>query len=770
MNRARISGVPVLFLALVLGVGTVHSQVAPDQARMALQDPNRLLLRGVEFDTRQGEPPMDPGLRIDAYAPGELGYYIVQFVGPVVQAWKDEVQRLGGELLDYLPNNAFVVRMDDATLGQVSAASFVRWVGIFQPAYKVDSEIGRRTFQDPNRGIPGPRQLVVELFELEDPAAVAPALTALGAQVTRVIDEPSIKRLELLADPALVGLMARLNPVRWIEEVGEITRRNNVTKWVIQSNVQPQTPVWEQGLHGEGQIIGHIDGKIDLNHCSFDDIGGAPPGPAHRKIVGYRSSSGAGPPFDSHGTHTAGTAAGDQSPVTGLLGFNGMGYKAKLSFGDLDDITLTNLAPAFVAARADGARIHTNSWGDDGTTAYTTWVRDIDLFSQQNEDHLVVFAVTNLANLKTPENAKNVLAVGASRQAPNQAQHATGGKGPTIDGRRKPEVYAPGQGIQSARSGTACNFIGSTGTSMATPAIAGAAALVRQYFTEGWYPTGSPNPGDARVPSGSLLKAMLINGAVDMTGVTPGGATYPNDVEGWGRLLLENALFFDGQARGLIVRDVRNASGLGTGGQATIPFTVQSNGQALRVTLVWADRPAAVNAAFAPINNLNLEVAGPGGTYRGNVFNATTGESVTGGTADPINNLEVVHVKVPAPGNYAVFVKGASVPMGPQGYAVAITGNVSSGGGGGNLPPVAEANGPYSGKRNIPVSFTSAGSADPDGSIVTFSWNFGDGSAPGTGPNPSHTYTSTGTFTVTLTVTDNQGGADTDTALVKVTR
>jgi hypothetical protein len=60
---------------------------------------------------------------------------------------------------------------------------------------------------------------------------VVPALAALGAQVTRVIDEPEIKRLELQADAALVGPIARLNAVRWIEELGEINLRNNVTRW-----------------------------------------------------------------------------------------------------------------------------------------------------------------------------------------------------------------------------------------------------------------------------------------------------------------------------------------------------------------------------------------------------------------------------------------------------------------------------------------------------------------------------------------------------------
>jgi serine protease AprX len=130
--------------------------------------------------------------------------------------------------------------------------------------------------------------------------------------------------------------------------------------------------------------------------------------------------------------------------------------------------------------------------GDDGTTAYTIWARDIDLFSYNNQDNLVLFAATNLSTLKTPENAKNVLAVGASQQAPNQEQHGSGGRGPTSDGRRKPEIYAPGVGIQSSQVNTSCGFFGLTGTSMSSPAVAGAAALVRQYFAEGCILFGGP--------------------------------------------------------------------------------------------------------------------------------------------------------------------------------------------------------------------------------------------------------------------------------------
>jgi PKD repeat protein len=89
---------------------------------------------------------------------------------------------------------------------------------------------------------------------------------------------------------------------------------------------------------------------------------------------------------------------------------------------------------------------------------------------------------------------------------------------------------------------------------------------------------------------------------------------------------------------------------------------------------------------------------------------------------------------------------------------------------GANIAPTAAPGGPYSGKVGQSVAFDGTGSSDPDGSIVSYSWNFGDGSALASGATPSHTYTSIGNYTVTLTVTDNGGASSFATTTASITQ
>ena len=84
-----------------------------------------------------------------------------------------------------------------------------------------------------------------------------------------------------------------------------------------------------------------------------------------------------------------------------------------------------------------------------------------------------------------------------------------------------------------------------------------------------------------------------------------------------------------------------------------------------------------------------------------------------------------------------------------------------------NQSPVARSGGPYNGTLSVAIAFNGTASSDPDGSIASYAWNFGDGST-GTGATPSHAYAGVGTYTVTLTVTDNAGLSNSTTTTASI--
>lgn len=593
---------------------------------------------------------------------------VVQLAGPITRGQRARLESAGVVLLDYMPDFAYAADLRNADMAALSGLSFVRWVGAFEDGWKVSPDLGHQTLSSPERiELAGAGRYSVHvvlwpsanLQETEAALANVPGVEIAehgwtGREMTVVATMPL----------TAANAVASIGGVRWIEDSPEIDLRNATVRWIVQSNVSNDTPIYDHGIIGTGQVVGIMDGKVNYNHCSFIDPEGDPPGPNHRKVLAYNTSFGS----DVHGTHVAGTAVGDAGDNTDT---RGVAYGAKLVYDTTSSASgfLANLNQHY----GQGAAVHTNSWGNDGTTNYDSLARTIDVFSWDNDDNLVIFAVTNTGSLKNPENAKDVLAVGATSDSPNQANWCTGGQGPTNDGRRKPEIYAPGCNIRSASAGTTCSITTLSGTSMAAPGIAGSALLARQYFTDGFYPSGAADVDDGFTPSGALVKAMLLNSTVDMTGV----AGYPSNREGWGRVLLHNSLVFDDDARELIVRDVRIGAddALTTGEFYEFEVEVNSFFQPLKITLVWHDAPGNVNANPAYVNDLNLTVVAPTGTYLGNVFSG--GSSATGGVADNKNNVEMMYLGAPPPGTYTVRVDAAAVNVGQQGFAVVITGDVS---------------------------------------------------------------------------------------------
>jgi subtilisin family serine protease len=676
------------------------------------------------IDTRIATPDAPSGSTSDA------GYTLVKFPGPVTAA---QLQALSAsaQIYSYLPYDTFLVRPISGGAGEMAAMNTTRaigasWIGAYRPEHKIS-----RGASDLAAVAPGNDQTVmvtvypdVDLSRVVDAASKLPGATLVGSSAG---DRFSRVRLRV-AGAALASVTAQLaglGDVFWVDVEGRRELLNDTTIFVGQSGIDPgqTTPVFDHGIHGEGQVVGYIDTGIDADLCYFrDPARGLPPtnacnggtvvDTAQRKVIAVdfltASECNGGiatNEFDTqgHGSHVAGTIAGDNfaNPIVHDPG-DGMAPAAKLvvqdagfltdNCGDLPGIgcPVVDLKPIFQQAFTQGARIHTNSWGDRENAAvqntYSAACQDVDQFMFDHPDFLILFAAGNAGpasgTVGSPSTAKNTISVGATLRGTSANSMASFSScGPTADGRIKPDLTMPGSNIVSARNDGSvttnnCATTTMSGTSMASPGAAGMAALVRQYYADGNYPSGAPVAANQFTPSAALIKATLLNSTKVMTGT--GTGPVPNVCQGWGRVLLDDALFFAGQARTLFAIDDPGFAQGGAGQTKT--FTVQvAAGQALRATLAWTDFPSTPAASVNLNNDLDLTVSGPSGTFLGNVF--SNSQSITGGTADRRNNVEQVTLNAPLAGTYTITVRAFNVPSSAQPFALVASGGLSFDGG-----------------------------------------------------------------------------------------
>lgn len=636
----------------------------------------RIIINDYQFDPIQRMPNIADNLKIRKKA-SDSTYQLIQFQRSLNrQEIKMLKEEYGLKLNHYIPNFTYLEYVNDDQLKKMNRLTFFRWSGNYEPAYKLSPEIGTLKLKTTVRKRRSALLLLAIAFDNAEADIVKNFLQSAGATNVTVIDERKYKgRLKFtfyFANKNKIRDLVQSDFIMRVEEVGETFDDNGNTSGTIQSGTPGTTPIWNVGINGQGQVIGILDGGlVDINHCMFSDPV-QPVGSNHRKVAGHRGTAG----VSAHATFVAGIAAGDDINNPGTGANRGMAWAARITD---EQRSSSNILSDLNEAHADGAHIHTNSWHDEPNPQYNQVAVDTDNFLYTHEFDFVCGSSGNVGeSIGPPGTAKNAICVSATQTDPNENNFGDGNSGPTPEGRRKPEIFAPGCGITSAQSGTTCGInntqYGSVcATSWATPALAGIAALVRQYYEEGWYPFGTKEPHLGFTPTGALIKATLLNSTIDMTGITG----YPGNQEGWGLVRLNNVLFLPGNARNLQVWDVLNSSGITTGESANYNLEVSTNGQPLKITLVWTDPPALSGAATPLINNLDLVVTGPDGaggtiTYTGNDF-TNSQSTVNGTTTDQVNNVEMVLVNTPQPGNYTIQIQGTQINQGSQGFALVAT-------------------------------------------------------------------------------------------------
>jgi len=640
---------------IAVGDGSISEERYGDGAYKIDTD---IHLPGATFDPMK-DPPAET-VRPGSASKFGNGYYVVQLGGIASDDVLDSLRGDGLEVIQYVPNNAFLVYGDATSAAKTAENSRVRWVGEFAGSNKITP--GLLTVRGKERNA----TYNIAVFSRADLGDVASEIVSTSGgelfgkmnlqhsyfNVVRIAMSPD--QLERVASiPDVVRIDSWVKPTKEDERSSQIVAGNYTNTTTIAA--PGYNPLSQFGVDGTGVTIAMSDDGVSIPGNGGFYL------TATNVVDGNLRGSAAGA-TSGHGHLNASIISG-ASPF-GILdptGYNyGLGVAPKSHI-----VNLPFLNTGYTGTDADAANdavttagpntvlgtISNNSWGngtngnayDSMAATYDGLARDASAAASV-DPLLFVFSAGNLgaSGLTRPKMAKNIIAVGSSENLRTELEPAANNiddissfsaRGLAADGRVKPDIVAPGQGIAGSRAGTDCSGVASCfdanhsysdGTSHAAPQVAGAAAL----FTQFWK---TLNAGAK--PSIALTKAAILLTGQEMGGVGA-TSTLPNGAEGWGRVNMKFMLN-TGAAMKWVDQNVNFSS---PGDNIVYTGKIVDGTKPFRVALVWTDPAAAVDPAL--VNDLDLTVTVNGNTYRGNAFSG--GLSVAGGSNDTKNNVEQV--------------------------------------------------------------------------------------------------------------------------------
>ena len=671
---------------------------------------------------------------------------LIQWSGPVQPGWIDELNRLGVEIVDYIPENAYLVYGDWKVLSamqkRMADKNYVRWEGSYRSTDKIQPGALGASREEP------------ELFAVQmvlNPQANTETLKKIKAlQLSTTVKEGAAGKYYNIITRLPPAEVAKLAEQPDIISIGPYTTPKMMCERqaiIMAGQLNGNVPVLGSGylawLIGKGFTQAQFDasglvvdvtdspidnGTVSPNHFALYKDGtilnSSPSRVVYNRLEGTANPGSTTQAADGHGNLNAHIIGGQvnltTSPHVDSSGFHfGMGICPFVRLGGSIIFDASNFTtPTYddLAARAyrDGARVSGNSWGADTAGGYDLDAQNYDRLVRDaqptgsavavagNQQMTFVFAAGNAGSgtktVGSPGTAKNVITVGAAENVqPFGGSDGSGisdtdadsandvisfsSRGPCADNRAKPDIMAPGthvsggapQAIKSMTgTGTALPaftalaltnlgvsggvnsryfpssgqqfYTASSGTSHATPGVAGAAALVYQWFLNRGFTAPSP----------AMVKGYMMNSASYMNGTYANDNLYSNN-QGMGMVNLNTS--FDGVPR--LLRDQVTADLFTASGQSrTWTGTVTSTGKPFRVTVAWTDAPGSTTGN-AYNNNLDLTVVVNGTTYKGNVF--TGANSTAGGTADARNNVESVFLPAGTSGNVTITVAAANI-------------------------------------------------------------------------------------------------------------
>ncbi|KAI9728190.1 MAG: hypothetical protein M1828_004651 [Chrysothrix sp. TS-e1954] len=571
-----------------------------------------------------------------------------------------------------LGNCNYLCRYEPADLERLRALDFVSQADVYRNKLKVPQELVKLVKESEDQK----NSVTINVMPHHEFTGVS-ALNDLADHVAKAtgLDRDNVEvltgKVQACVRIEQIQSIAEDDFVRIIEQVLVPDLTDKKANHVVYAPLQVSEL---REFHGDKQVIAVIDTGFDLG--ATEDCHPAFEGRIEKLIsLGRASHSLPNESLryddpDGHGTHVCGTIVGrhiitPQGPVGGVA----PQAKLVLSSTSVDAksrVPVKDIPSAFgIPYRQYGARIFSNSWGDNlsGTQPrqYGTDAELIDAFVREQPDALVIFSAGNNNEVANPPNykgpprpaigsqaaAKNCVTVGASGSTREVRDQRTGlnlldpdrmypesSRGRIKGTRVKPDVVAPGFSIFSARSRhSAVKYTGfrtasdqysddvtwqtRSGTSHATPLVAGCAAVLRELAQE----------RGCEAPPAALLKAILINGADKLPDV-------PTEAQGFGRvnllasggMLRQRPYVADTIGTGFqapMMGGTLIGNGLSHGDTYEMAFAqdedAQAKGLSFKATMVYNDKPGGQVQ-----NNLNLAVID---TVTGDIKHA--GESET---------------------------------------------------------------------------------------------------------------------------------------------
>ena len=407
--------------------------------------PHALLLQNALIAT---DGKMDLKIPASLRAQGDPGAYIVQARGVIDARFRALLAAAGAQVVSYIPNNAYLVRVSAAGAGGLTGNALVQAVLPFEPYYKLQpSLLGLAVNQQP---LPAGTALNLGLFAA-DAATTVRQIEALGGKIMATEPSPFGPVLHVLA-PANWTALAQVPGVQVLEMSHQRVLANDLSRVTVGETPDTTSGITNNwlGLTGRNVLVAVDDSGVDQTHPDFSATGTAASGPSGAtRVTGFTAND----ILDTtgHGTHVAGTIAGNGSESLGATGPLGPGpnvgayaegsvtnadFRGKASSANLLSINY-NYSDYILQSTAalTNAPISNNSWvyGGDydydlAAASYDAATRDALPLTPGSQPVLFVFAAGDSGggddnggggaadSIQSPATAKNVITVGALEQ------------------------------------------------------------------------------------------------------------------------------------------------------------------------------------------------------------------------------------------------------------------------------------------------------------------------------------------------------------------